>query len=101
MVYYSVLMIYIIIIDKDDGSSYVSQQMLAEGALQVDAEQASSRHPSVWRKVYNTMRCPGPPCKKGLYCWIDPIGKRHYPLNTRQLKSLIMYVQERHTLETR
>lgn len=46
------------------------------------------------------MRCPGPPCKKGLYCWVDPIGKKHYPLNTRQLKSLIMWVQEGHTLET-
>jgi hypothetical protein len=45
------------------------------------------------------MRCPGPPYKKGHYCWVDPIGKKHYPLNTRQLKSLIMYVQEGHTLD--
>jgi hypothetical protein len=82
------------------GFSSTTQQMLAEGALQVDAEQASSGQPSVWRKVYNTMRCPGPPCKKGYYCWVDPIGKKHYPLNTRQLKSLIMYVQEGHTLDT-
>ncbi|CZR54769.1 uncharacterized protein PAC_04653 [Phialocephala subalpina] len=74
--------------------------MLAEGALQLDAEQASSGRPSVWREVYNTMRCPGPPCKKGPHCWRDPIGKKHYPLNTRQLKSLIMHVQEGHTLET-
>ncbi|KAM3066206.1 hypothetical protein ACMFMG_012110 [Clarireedia jacksonii] len=82
------------------GFTSTTQQMLAEGALQVDAEQASSGHPSVWRKVYNTMRCPGPPCKKGLYCWVDPFGKKHYPLNTRHLKSLIMWVQEGHTLET-
>ena len=82
------------------GFPSTTQQMLAEGALQVDAEQASSGQPSFWRKVYNIMRCPGPPCKKGHYCWIDPIGKKHYPLNTRQLKSLIMYVQEGHTLET-
>jgi hypothetical protein len=82
------------------GFPSTTQQMLAEGALQVDAEQASSGHPSVWRKVYNTMRCPGPPCKKGPHCWVDPIGKKHYPLNTRHLKSLIMYVQEGHTLET-
>ena len=74
--------------------------MLAEGALQVDTEQTSSGHPSVWRKVYNAMRCPGPPCKKGPHCWVDPIGKKHYLLNTRHLKSLIMYVQEGHTLET-
>jgi len=74
--------------------------MLAEGALQVDAEQAASGQPSVWRKVYNTMRCPGPPCKKGHYCWVNPIGKKHYPLNTRQLKSLIIYMQDGHPLET-
>jgi hypothetical protein len=82
------------------GFPSTTQQMLAEGALQVDAEQASSGQPSVWRKVYNTMRCLGPPCKKGHYCWVDPIGKKHYPLNTRQLKSLIMYVQEGYTLDT-
>lgn len=46
------------------------------------------------------MRCPGPPCKKGPHCWVDPISKKHYPLNTRHLKSLILYVQEGHTLET-
>ena len=74
--------------------------MLAEGALQVDVEQVSSRYLSVWRKVYNTMRCPGLPCKKGPHYWVDPIGKKHYPLNTRHLKSLIMYVQEGHILET-
>lgn len=74
--------------------------MLAEGALQLDAEQASSGRPSVWREVYNTMRCPGPPCKKGPHCWRDPIGKKHYAMNTRQLKSLIVYMQEGYTLET-
>jgi hypothetical protein len=30
--------------------------MLAEGAAQLDAEQASTGHPSVWREVYNLMR---------------------------------------------
>ncbi|PMD50340.1 uncharacterized protein K444DRAFT_575819, partial [Hyaloscypha bicolor E] len=82
------------------GFRSITQQILAEGALQVDTEQASSGQPSVWRKVYNTIRCPGPPCKKGHYCWVDPISKKHYPLNTRQLKSLIIYVQESHILET-
>jgi hypothetical protein len=77
-----------------------TQQILAEGALQVNAEQASSGQPSVWRKVYNTIRCPGPPYKKGHYCWVDLISKKHYLLNTRQLKSLIIYVQEGHTLDT-
>ena len=46
------------------------------------------------------MRCPGPPCNKGPHCWHDPVGKKHYPLNTQYLKSLIMYVQDGHTLQT-
>ncbi|KAH8588257.1 hypothetical protein B0O99DRAFT_746948 [Bisporella sp. PMI_857] len=46
------------------------------------------------------MRCPGPSCNKGPHCWRDPIGKKHYKLNTRYLKSLVMYVLEGHTLET-
>jgi hypothetical protein len=29
--------------------------MLAEGAAQLDAEQASTRHLSVWQEVYNLM----------------------------------------------
>ena len=74
--------------------------MLAEGAAQLDAEQASTRHPSIWREVYNLMRCPGPPCNKGPHCWRDPVGKKHYTLNTHHLKSLIMYVQDGHTLQT-
>jgi hypothetical protein len=82
------------------GFPSTTRQMLAEGALQEDAEQTSSGHPSVWRKVYSAMRCPGPPCNKGPHCWRDPIGKKHYPLNTGHLKSLIMYVQNGHTLET-
>jgi hypothetical protein len=45
----------------------------------VDIEQASSGQLSVWRKVYNTMCCPGPACKKGFYCWVDPIGKKSLP----------------------
>jgi hypothetical protein len=31
--------------------------MLAEGAAQLNAEQASSGQSSIWREVYNTMRC--------------------------------------------
>jgi hypothetical protein len=35
------------------GSSSTTRKMLAEGAAQLDAEQASTRHPSIWREVYN------------------------------------------------
>ena len=51
--------------------------MLAEGTAQLDAEQASTRHPSIWQEVYNLLRCTGPLCKKGPHCWRDPVGKRH------------------------
>ena len=76
------------------GSSSTTRQMLAEGDAQQDAEQASSGPPPAWRHVYNLMRCPGPSCNKGPYCWRDPRGKKHYKLNTRHLKSFIMYVLE-------
>jgi hypothetical protein len=74
--------------------------MLAEGAAQLDAEYASTGHLPIWRDVYNLMRCPGSPCHLGPHCWVDPVGKKHYKLNSHHLKSLIMHVQDGHTLET-
>jgi hypothetical protein len=46
------------------------------------------------------MRCPGPPCYLGPYCWRDPAGKKHYKLKTHQLKSLIRHVQQGGQLRT-
>jgi hypothetical protein len=60
------------------GSSSASQQMFTERAAQLDAEQDAAGQPSVWREVYSLMRCPGPPCHLGPYCWCDPVGKKHY-----------------------
>jgi hypothetical protein len=37
-----------------------TNQMLAERAAQLDAEDVSGQ-PSIWRDVYALMRCPGPP----------------------------------------
>jgi hypothetical protein len=51
-------------------------------------------YPSIWRDVYNLMRCPGPPCHPGPYCWRDIIGKKHYKLKTHHLRSLIKYVEQ-------
>jgi hypothetical protein len=82
------------------GSSSTTRQMLAEGNAQVDAEQASTGHPPIWRDVYNLMRCPGPPCRLGPHCWRDPVGKKHYKQNMHHLKSLIRHVQEGHMLQT-
>lgn len=57
--------------------SCATQRMLADRASQLDAEEQSSGQPSAWVDVYNLMRCPGPPCSRGPYCWRDPFGKKH------------------------
>ena len=85
--------------DKQSSTS-ATQQMLGERAMQIDAEEESSGQPSIWRDVYNLMRCPGPPCHLGPHCWRDPIGKRHYKLKTHQLKSLIRHVEQGGQLRT-
>jgi hypothetical protein len=81
------------------GYSSVSQYMLTERAMQLDAEDATGHSP-IWRDVYNLMRCPGPPCNLGPYCWRDSVGKKHYKLKTHHLKSLIKHVEQGGTLET-
>jgi hypothetical protein len=77
-----------------------TNQTLAKRAAQLDAEESSGQ-PSIWRdvwEVYNLMRCPGPPCDLGPYCWCDPDGKKRYKLNTHHLRSLIRYVEQGHEL---
>ena len=73
--------------------------MLAEGALQLNAEQEVSGQPSIWRDVYNLMRCPGPPCHLGPHWWRDPVGKKHYKLKTHHLRSLYRYVEQGASLQ--
>lgn len=82
------------------GSSSTTRQMLAEGSAQLDAEQASSGHPSVWREIYSLMCCPGPLCHLGPHCWRDPVGKKHYKLRSYRLKSLITLVQNSYMLKS-
>jgi hypothetical protein len=81
------------------GSS-ATQNMLADRASQLDAEQETSASASVWREVYALMRCPGPPCNRGPHCWRDHFGKKHYKLQTHHLKALIQLVEEGHVLNT-
>ncbi|KAJ5642756.1 hypothetical protein N7490_006756 [Penicillium lividum] len=82
------------------GRTSVTKRMLADRDAQLDAEDASGR-PSVWREVYQMMRCPGPPCRHdGQYCWKDPVEKKHYKLRTHQLRSLVKFVEEGGILET-
>ena len=79
--------------------SSVSEQMLSERAMQLDAEQDSGQ-PSIWREVYNLMRCPGPPCHLGPYCWRDPIGNKHYKLKTHHLRNIIKCVEQGYRLSS-
>ena len=82
------------------GKTSVTKRMLADRDALIDAEDTSGQT-SVWRDVYQKMRCPGPPCRhEGLYCWQDPEGKKHYKLRTHQLRSLVKYVEQGGVLET-
>ena len=66
-----------------------TQRMLTEQGDLLDAEEASTDRPSIWREVYRFFRCPGPPCSKGPHCWINRNGKVHHPLRTHHFQSLI------------
>lgn len=85
---------------KADKRRSTTQQMLTERAAQLDVEEESSRQPSIWNKVYSLMRCPGPPCHLGPHCWRDPVGKKHYKLRTKHLKSLMRHVEQGYELKT-
>ena len=82
------------------GFSSTTQQMFNEIAKQLDAEEEYSGYPSIWRDVYNLIRCHGPPCRFGLRSWRDPVGKKHYKLRTHQLKAPIVYVEQGDQLRT-
>ena len=81
------------------GSS-ATRRMLAERTAQLDAENEAGSGPSVWQQVYALMRCPGPPCVLGPYCWRDPSGHKHYKLRTPHLKLLIDFVAEGGVLQS-
>ena len=73
--------------------------MLSERGMQLDAEESSGQ-PSIWREVYNLMRCPGPPCHLGPYCWRDSIGNKYYKLKTHHLRNLLKCVEQGYRLRT-
>ncbi|KAK3933670.1 hypothetical protein QBC46DRAFT_348385 [Diplogelasinospora grovesii] len=77
-----------------------SQEMLAERATQLDAEEAVTGQSPIWNHVYRVMRCPGSPCSLGPHCWIDNDGKKHYKLQTHHLKRLIRHVKDGGRLQT-
>lgn len=82
------------------GSTSVTQRTLADQEAQIDAEHHISGQPSAWRDDYRMMRCPGPPCHLGQYCWQDPVGEKHFKLRMHHLKNLVKYVEQGGVLET-
>lgn len=82
------------------GNTSTTNGMLRELHEQVSAKESSGQ-PSIWRDVYKKMRCPGPPCHhEGQYCWLDPVGKKHYKMRTHHMKALVKYVEHGGILET-
>ncbi|CEJ61521.1 hypothetical protein PMG11_10052 [Penicillium brasilianum] len=82
------------------GRSSVTKRMLNERDAQLDAEEHTSGQESVWRAVYNLMRCPSSSCHLGPHCWQDPHGKKHHALRSHHLKRLIAFVEKGGTLES-
>jgi hypothetical protein len=74
--------------------------MLEQLDEEVDAEEDSLGYPSIWRDVYNLMRCPGPPCPSETHCWQDTVGKKHYPLMNHHIESLVKRVRKGLVLQT-
>ena len=82
------------------GKTSATRRMLDERDAQLDAEENVCGQPAVWRRVYNLMKCPAPSCHLGPYCWLDPMGKKHYQLRTQHLRHLVTYAEKGGVLET-
>ncbi|KAJ5903873.1 hypothetical protein N7504_006256 [Penicillium tannophilum] len=81
------------------GKSSVTQRMLSERDAQLDAEENASGEKPIWRSVYNLMRCDSSTCQHGPHCWVDPMGKKHYPIRSHHIKRLITHVEKGGFLE--
>lgn len=46
------------------------------------------------------MKCDSTACHLGPYCWLDPVGKKHYRLRTHTLRQLVTYAEKGGVLET-
>lgn len=74
------------------GTNSRTAQMLSERDARIDAELTSGQ-PTAWRDVYEKMRCPGSCKNQDWYCWQDPNGKKHYPLQSYHLRRLTKLVE--------
>lgn len=66
--------------------------MLSDRDARIDAEFTSGQ-PTAWRDVYRKMRCLGSCKNKDWYCWQDPNGRKHYPLESYHLTRLAKLVE--------
>ncbi|KAJ6004704.1 hypothetical protein N7540_013073 [Penicillium herquei] len=82
------------------GKSSVTKRMLNDRDAQLDAEEHACGQQAVWRHVYALMKCDSAACHLGPYCWLDPIGKKHYRLRTQTLKRLVTYAEKGGVLDT-
>ncbi|KAJ5982083.1 hypothetical protein N7451_012183 [Penicillium sp. IBT 35674x] len=82
------------------GKSSVTRRMLDDRDAQLDAEENACGQLSIWRRVYDLMKCDSAACHLGPYCWLDPMGKKHYRLRTQTLRRLVTYVEKGGVLET-
>lgn len=82
------------------GKSSVTKRMLDDRDAQLDAEEnACGEHP-IWRRVYAMMKCDSSACHLGPYCWLDPVGKKHYRLRTQTLRRLVTYAEKGGVLDS-
>jgi hypothetical protein len=63
------------------GSKFATRRMLAERVAEIGAELEATGKPPEWKGVHEMMRCPGPLYPRGLCCWQDPNGNKHYLLS--------------------
>lgn len=52
--------------------------MLDDRDAQLDTKENACGQQAIWRRVYNLMKCDSAAYHLGPYCWLDPIGKKHY-----------------------
>lgn len=82
------------------GKTSTTQRMLREKDAQLYAEEGASGEKPIWNSVYRLMRCDSSTCQHGPHCWVDPMGKKHYPIKAHHIKRLISHVEEGGILES-
>jgi len=82
------------------GRFSTTEQQLHQRETQLDAEEEATGQPSITKRVYEVLRCPGAPCNLGPHCWVDPVTKKHYKLKWHHFKDILRLVEEGHHFET-